>query len=657
MSILYKATATQLDQQDKERERQRFENANPPIHASNLANHVRQCWEVAKSAKLDVTTRLTDCLYRKKGEYPPEHLEKIRKAGVSDIYMKITGNKIRSAKAWLSDLFSPTGERPFTLKPTPIPELPPNLKESLVNTAIQSAINDYGIPEQHIPEFLQSEDVGKLLDAHEDRLIQELEEMAENRAEKASEYIEDMLIEGDWRTQFDMFLDDLVTFPSAIIKAPILRYKKKLKWIETPEGYKPQMVKQIVREVKRVSPYDFYPSPNSTGIDNGWHIEHIRFTPSELANLRGVKGYNTLGIANALIQHRVSGLKEWAFNEGERERLEGRRKALTSNNETIDGIEFTGKLQGKMLIEHGLPEDVIDDPVEEYPVSVVLVGNHIIRAMLNPNPTGRPGYYKASWDIVPGSFWGVALPEIMSDTQDACNISARSLMNNMSMASGPQVSVDVAARPASESITKIVPWKVWRYDGNKSKNAGVDFFMPEMKANELMSVYERFVRYADEITGLPSYAFGSDQGAGAAKTASGLSMLMNASSKTIKSVVRNVDIGVIEPLIESMYITLMLDPEVPEDAKGDVRCKARGSDSLVHKESLMMRQQELLTITNNPVDMQIIGMEGRREQLKEVYKTGSIPSERIIPSQEELAQKLTQQANLEDPANNEQHRN
>lgn len=652
MSILLKANATQLEQQDRAREQQRLENANPPAYTTSLAAHVRQCWEIAKSAKMDVTHRLTDCLYRKKGEYSPTHLEKIKKAGVSDIYMQITGTKCRAAKSWLSDLFSPVGERPFTIEPTPIPELPPHLRESLINTAIQSAIQDYQVPPEAVQSFLQSDMVSQLLDQHEDRLIQELDSEAEKRAEKAAEYIEDMLVEGEWRSQFDMFLDDLVTFPSAIIKAPILRYKKKLKWIETPEGYKPQMVKQIVREVKRVSPYDFYPSPNSTGINNGWSIELIRFSPSELANLRGVKGYSTVGIANVLIQHRVSGLREWAFNDGERERLEGRRQGLQSSNETIDGIEFTGRIQGKMLIEHGLSREIIDDELEEYPVSVVLIGNHVIRAVINPNPTGRSPYYKASWEVVPGSFWGKSLPEIMADTQDAANNSARALMNNMAMASGPQVAVDSSARPAGEKTTGIVPWKVWRYNGSKNNSPGISFFQPEMKANELLSVYERFVRYADEITGLPSYAFGSDQGAGAAKTASGLSMLMNASSKTIKAVVRNVDIGVIEPLVESFYITLMLDPEIPEDAKGDVRCKARGSDSLVHKESLMMRQQELLALTNNPVDMQIIGMEGRREQLKEVYKTGSIPSDRIIPTEDELEQRLI--AQQQQGAGNEQ---
>lgn len=633
MGVLLKANAEQLQQQDIEREQREVEQSRPIIKTSELAGFVRECWERAKTNKMDVSDRLTACLYRKKGEYEPQELEKIKRAGVSTIYMQITANKCRSAKAWLADLFSPTGDRPFSLEPTPIPDLPPELKQTLISEAIQGA-QQFGVP---------MDQVAQLIEKHEDRLIQELQEEAEGRAEKASEYIEDMMVEGGWRPEFNAFIDDIVTYPAAILKGPILRYKPQLKWVETQDGYQPKVERKIVREFKRISPFDFYPSPSSSKIGDSWAIEHLRFTPNELASLRGVKGYSSSGLANVLIDYRFSGLREWAFNDAERERLEGKRSSIDSRKEIIDGLEFCGYVQGRMLLEYGMSSDLVQDPYQEYPVSIVLIGDHVVRALINPHPTGKSYYHKACWETVPGSFWGKALPEVMADCQDAGNAAARALQNNMAMASGPQVAVDVSARPAGERVTKLVPWKVWYFDGNKSKNAGVDFFNPEMKANELMAVYERFVRYADEITGLPSYAFGSDQGAGAAKTASGLSMLMNASSKTIKEVVRNVDIGVIEPVVESSYITLMIDPEIPKSVKGDVHCKSRGSDSLVHKESQMMRQQELLQLTNNPVDMQILGVEGRREQLKEVYKSGSIPADRIVPTAEEMQQRLTQE--------------
>ena len=49
-------------------------------------------------------------------------------------------------------------------------------------------------------------------------------------------------------------------------------------------------------------------------------------------------------------------------------------------------------------------------------------------------------------------------------------------------------------------------------------------------------------------------------------------------------------------------------------------------------------------MTANPIDMQIIGLDGRREQLREVFKSGDIPVDRIIPTKEEMQQRVEEMA-------------
>ena len=95
----------------------------------------------------------------------------------------------------------------------------------------------------------------------------------------------------------------------------------------------------------------------------------------------------------------------------------------------------------------------------------------------------------------------------------------------------------------------------------------------------------------------------------------------------------------IERIVGKAYNHKMLHSE-RNDIKGDLRPKARGSESLVHKEQAQLRQQELLQITSNPIDMQILGLEGRREMLGEVLKTGSLPVDRLIPTAEELRDRM-----------------
>ena len=117
---------------------------------------------------------------------------------------------------------------------------------------------------------------------------------------------------------------------------------------------------------------------------------------------------------------------------------------------------------------------------------------------------------------------------------------------------------------------------------------------------------------------------------------------MNAASKSMKNVVRGVDIDVIEPLVTNLYVSAMLDPDVPNDIKGDAQVKARGSDALMYKEATAMRQAEFLASTNNPSDMQIIGLEGRRVLLENAAKSADLPATQFIPTEEELRQKLMQ---------------
>lgn len=637
--LLQVKSAPQLEKEQISRDAEidaRRVDAEKPVVVDNLAAYVHRCWSIAKSHRATQSTRLTECLRRRKGEYTQEKLAQIKAQGGSTIYMNIIGTKINAAKSWLSDLYAGSDGRPFDVEPTPVPDLPPEISQKIISIAIQNAMQINAAPED---VMAMSEAV---LQRHEERIKDEIQAEAEERMERMADRIEDILTEGGYRKEFEAFLDDLVTYPVAIFKGPIYKRKREIKWVEGPDGnYIPKISDAIARKFKRVSPFDFYPSPSMINIGDNWHIEHIRFTASDLEGMRGTKGYNDAGIILALNQYRNGGLREWAFETGEREHLEGRNYSLAGGSyELIDGLELTGYVQGKMLIEWGI-EYQIPDPYKEYAVSIVVVGNYTIKAKVNPDPTGNPGYYSANFRTVPNSFYGESLAELLEDIQDAANATARALINNMAIGAQPQVAVDTSLLPPGENVTSVKPGKVWKYASKSGHSGkGVDFFSPEIKSQELLNVYERFERYADEKSGIPAYAYGSDQAAGAGKTASGLSMLMNASSKTIKQIVRDIDIGVIEPLVGSLYQSLMLDSSVPNDCKGDAKVRARGSDALMHKEATAMRQLEFMNMTNNPVDLQIIGTDGRREMLEVAAKNSEFPAGRIVPTQDELQQRM-----------------
>ena len=126
-------------------------------------------------------------------------------------------------------------------------------------------------------------------------------------------------------------------------------------------------------------------------------------------------------------------------------------------------------------------------------------------------------------------------------------------------------------------------------------------------------------------------------GAGeAGRTASGMSMMIGNANKTIKSVISNIDKTVISPLVTNAYQYVMRYVG-DKDCKGDLQVVARGALSLVTKDSQMQRQQQFLAATANPIDMQIIGMDGRAAVLRETAKSLDMNVDKIVPSATTLA--------------------
>lgn len=89
--------------------------------------------------------------------------------------------------------------------------------------------------------------------------------------------------------------------------------------------------------------------------------------------------------------------------------------------------------------------------------------------------------------------------------------------------------------------------------------------------------------------------------------------------------------NVIAPAIRGAYEFVMR--YVPDaDIKGDLQIVARGAMSLVTKDTAQVRRNEFLQATANPIDMQIIGLDGRAALLREAAKTLDMNTEDIIPA-------------------------
>jgi hypothetical protein len=426
--------------------------------------------------------------------------------------------------------------------------------------------------------------------------------------------------------------------------------KPQLVWKADADGtFTPVVTDAVIPTWSRVDPFNLYPAPNSTHPNDGFLIERHRMSRQALNELIGVEGYDDGAIKAVLDDYGRGGLRDWLSVDSEKAQAEGKSVSAAQNNpeSEIDALQFWGGVQGKMLLEWGVKDDNGEpiDPTKEYHCEVWLIGRWVIKALLNYDPFHRKPYFKASFEEIPGSFWGNAPPDLMRDCQVMCNYTARAMADNMGIASGPQVGINVDRLPAGEDLTQMHPWKLWQFtnDPMGSNSKPIEFFQPTSMSGELMAIFDKFATRADEDTGIPRYITGDNAGMGTiGRTASGMSMLMGNAGKTIKQVIFNIDTYVLHPLIERLYFFNMMYATDP-DLKGDANVVARGANSLVVKDSAQVRRNEFLQVAlNSPVAQQIVGMEGIAALLHEQAKTLDMDADEIVPTPEAMKWKQVQ---------------
>lgn len=636
LTLLRVVSGDELAKQDRVRIEAEVEARQQSPVILGLAAHLRTCWDAAKVAKNPINDIMLKALRQRNGEYEPDKLTAIKRQGGSEVYMMLTEIKCRAAESWLRDILMDNGSPPWDIHPTPEPDLSPSTMEELKQAFAEQVL----VTIQQTGQAPTKNEMLELKEVVSQQFRFKVMQAAQNRVDKMKIKIDDQLAQGGWSDAFNEFITDLVTFPCAFIKGPIVRRQRYLKWA-TAEGGRTVVEpgERIAPEFERVSPFDIYPEPGITRLNDGYLFERHQLSRQALADLIGVPGYDDQAIRMALDMGPSS---TWINESDDATREEEERKYYTEMRPTdvFDALEFWGKVSGAMLREWGMSDAEVPDEAKEYDASVWMVGSMVIKAVLNYDPLGEKPYAKTSFIKTPGSFWGRSIPEIIEDLQNICNAAARALVNNMGIASGPQVEVNLERIPPNEDITQMQPWKIWQVlnDPLGSSAPAVRFSQPEDNASTLMAVYEKFSRLADDHSGIPSYIYGDTDVQGAGRTASGLSMLMGSAGKGIRQIVMHIDHDVVKPIMQRQFVYNMRYDD-DETIKGDAQIVPRGAVNLAVKETTNVRRVEFLNATANEIDMGIIGPEGRAAILREIAKGLQMPVDEVVPSRESLGSK------------------
>lgn len=557
------------------------------------------------------------------GQYDPDVLSKIQSKGDrSQVYVGLTRTKVLAAYSRITDLLFQPGQKFFSIEKTPISKQPIVERQLAEKAALEI---------QQAAEQVGTAGLEELVMARLQELTEEIEQETDRRVDNMEEAILDQALENNLEQKMKDAIMEQVIFGTGAMKAGTLKVEKDHMYMTNEEGVPELFIEEYpMPEMEAVSIFDLYPDPHATSVNDMRDIfrRHI-ISRVEFSALKDYPGFN-VDLINECIEMNPDGNHDEAQHEIDRRNIANVNDSNT-NTEKFEVLEFWGSLNGYDLQDAGIEFGDEDDLSMEYDANIWIVSGKVIKAQLNPLPGGVIPYFIFPYEKNPHAFWGTGVPRMMRDSQATMNAATRIYLDNVALSSGPMVEVNTDIMASGEDPTELYPWRVFLREGGDGNQPMVRFYQPQSNSPALVSVIELFRRFADETTALPSYTHGQTQSS-LNRTATGISILMSNANIVLKSVIKNIDDFLTQPMIRSLYDWNMTWNQ-DKNVKSDMRIIAKGSTALIQKEVQSQRLLQFLSLINNPIDAQMVD---REKLLTDIAKSLDIDPDEVIKSQEEL---------------------
>lgn len=646
--------------------------AKPEINKSlinSLASFVRGQWERAKQERISsgIEERMIWAKQARALEYDAKKKAEIATLHGKDWeppYMPVIETKCRALEDWVMDVYFQAGTRPFGIENTPDPDMPPEI-EQMAKTAFGQQIEQeirqtsgrqiaQMIAQKHISqgatnvntmdaevEGYVGQQVQAALQQRAKEIHQQIVQIAKDLTEKFEVKVDDQLKEGGWYQALREMIRDISTFPAAFIKGPEERMTvKRSRQFNPATGRYVTACDEVPHEkFTRVSPVNIYPLVGARTCQDGL-IERTQYSPMDLQDMIGIDGFDENEIRAVLREARGGSLREWTAIDSRVALLNNKSTSTLYMGDNVDALVYWGQAPGKELVEWGMNKKgmVITDQDRWYRVYCILIGTHVVMARLNPNPDGKINYYKASFIEDADKFWGQAIPDILRGHQVTANAVFRACGINAAMASGPIIEQDSERCPDTSPLHPFKRFMVTA-DQMKSNSPAIRLYNIQLVVLQLSQFYEFLMTLCDFDSGVPRFAHGGSTPANI-DTASATSMMLSQSSRGTKACIEHIDRGITELSVEAEAYYIIDHDTSAEPPTGDMKIIAKGSSALIVKEQAVLRLNEFLQRTANPVDMQIIGADGRKQLLREVMKSLPLDRDKILPEDQQIIDQM-----------------
>lgn len=598
-----------------------------------LAGYLSGIFSAAKSHRETngIDDMLTQSLRSFKAQYDHNQLREIISRGFQPVFFPLAAHKANTAIAWIDEFFT-NGEHLVSIKPTPKPETQDDISKLTLSKTLNDMADEIdktgAMPP---PELIQSY-AEKMRPMVERSVKFDLEE----KAERMERQIKDDMIQGRWSEKIHDLITYICVYGCGGFRSPII---KRIKDRVYKNG-KITVEDRIVREFEAVSPFDLFPSPGMVDTQHGNLCVRVRYYPIDLIGYRGMPCWLDDAIDSVVSIYGESGLSLEISSDSAKDHLTNQNDNLGSKKNVIEGFEFWGQVSGSKLANIGIektPEGkkIEDSDIAWYEVNAIVFGGKVVYCRVMEEAEDRPIDVVKFYDT-PEEFFGRGPLNLIESNQRICNAAGRALVTNMGYASGPQGVIDLSAiDPSDDKIIR--PFKMWaaRTSATNPNATPVRFFSIDSHSQELSKVFEFFQRLADEISGIPAFANGTDAAVGAARTATGLNMLFGAANRGIKKVVGNIDEGVKKSIRRLYWWHMKNNPD--DSIKGDLHIEVNGLKYFASKTQESAERLNLYrALSQDPAMAQLISPERRARIANKIGIGFGFDTGDLAPTDDEL---------------------
>ena len=579
----------------------------------------------------------------------------------SRVFIKITKTKTLAAYGQIVDVLFANNKFPVTVDPTELPDgvvadvsFDPKEPEQLRESDLNKEVSPYGFmgDGREIPAGATANTLAQSLGEYADKLdgIDNLKigagktpsaitfSPAMIAAKKMQKKIHDQLEESSASKHLRSTAFEMALFGTGVMKGPFAVDKEYPNWNEDGE-YDPKI--KTVPQVSHVSVWNFYPDPDANNMEEAQYvIERHKMSRTQMRGLKKRPFFRAAVIDEAISMGENYNKEHWEEDLSD--------YAPDHGTERFEVLEYWGMCDTEMLKEQGvdIPDDLED--TDELQTNVWICNGKLLRMVVNPFKPARIPYMAAPYELNPYSFFGVGIAENMDDTQTLMNGFMRMAVDNAVLSGNLLIEVDETNLVPGQDLS-VYPGKVFRRQGGAPGQAIFGTKFPNV-AGENLQLFDKARQLSDESTGLPSFSHGQTGVSGVGRTASGISMLMNAASSGIKNVIKNVDDYLLRPLGEGLF-RFNMQFDFDPDIKGDLEVKARGTESLMANEVRSQRLMQFMQVASSPT---LAPFAKFQYIIREIAKSMELDPDKVTNNMDEAALQAELMKGFQQPAAPEQ---